>query len=144
MSHHPRQLICIECKKGIMRPALSEGEPDFTDRYICESCQFEDYIPTPGIIAGQFITCLIGGAICLYLLVGRFDRLLAGFYHNNLQHSVSDALLLLIALVFLAGFVFVLNKSYKGLHHRRAYLAGTPLISNSATATPTLPTSRQH
>jgi len=142
MSHHPRQLICIECKKGIMRPALGEGEPDFTDRYICENCQFEDYIPTPGIIAGQFVTCLIGGAICLYLMIGRFDRLLAGIYHHTLQNVVSDSLLLLIALMFLAGFVFVLNKSYKGMHHRRAYLAGNQLPASRAGTPPSLPTSR--
>lgn len=124
MNHHPRQLICIECKKGIMRPALGEGEPDFTDRYICEHCQFEDYIPTPGIIVGQLITFLSGSAICIYLMIGRFEELMAGISNNQMQHAFIDMLLLLIALMFLAGFVFVLIKSYQGLHHRRAYLAG--------------------
>lgn len=144
MSHHPRHLICIECKKGIMRPALGEGEPDFTDRYICENCQFEDYIPTPGIIAGQLITFLSGSAICIYLMIQRFEELMAEISSNQMQHAFSDMLLLLIALMFLAGFVFVLIKSYQGLHHRRAYLAGNIHRSiNPASASTPSASSRQ-
>ncbi len=105
-----------------MRPMLNDGEPDFTDRYICDTCQHEDDIPTVGIIAGQFVSCLIGGGICAYLLIIRFRQLLQSVRSNDLGQTAADIALFLLAALFTVGFSFLLAKSLKGYYHRRAYL----------------------
>jgi hypothetical protein len=105
-----------------MRPVLSEGEPDFTDRYLCDTCQHEDHIPTMGIILGQLATSLFGGAISSYLFATRFKRMLGNIEHSDLSHILGDVILLLLALLFSAGFVFLLKRGVQGFNHRHAYL----------------------
>jgi hypothetical protein len=115
------KLICKKCKAGRMLPAVEEGNPEYTDNFICSNCQHRDTIPTRDLLASQIISALLGVVICLYLLSGQLSKLFQGFQHDTLEKPISTFLLVLVASFFLSGFIYVLFKAQEGLRHRSLY-----------------------
>jgi len=107
---------CIICGEGSMIPAVQEGEPEYTDNYLCVKCQFHDTIPTHGILLSQISTSILGLAVCGFLL---YDYVL--FSRSATSAPLTISLSLIIA-AFLIGFFYVLYKAYKGHQIRKSYL----------------------
>lgn len=121
---------CIKCRRGVMLPAIEEGEPEYTEQYVCQSCGFHDSIPTMAIIASQFLSSVIGIGICSYLLSHHMSILNQDIPLSGSQ-VLQHLLLVLISATFVVGFVYVLYQSFKGTNHRRAYTRGpekTPAV----------------
>lgn len=115
------KLICKKCKQGRMLPAIDEGEPDYTDNFICSNCHYRDTIPTRDLLFSQIVTALTGIAICFYLLSGQLSKLFKGFQHGTLDNPLTCFALILVAMTFLSGFIFILFKAQDGFKHRRQY-----------------------
>jgi uncharacterized membrane protein len=98
-----------------MIPAVQEGEPEYTDNFLCVKCHFHDSIPTNSIIGGQLITSTLGLLICLYLF---FDHVFA----SNTDNSVENIAMGMVVLGFSIGFGYVFFKALSGIKHRKAYL----------------------
>lgn len=108
---------CIRCGEGSMISAVQEGEPDYTDNYLCSKCHYHDNIPTSGILFSQLMTSLLGLVLSLYLL---YEYVLL----NN-DASVTQVELTALTLIvggFVIGFLYVLYKAAVGYKLRKAYL----------------------
>ena len=114
---------CIKCKRGYMLPAIEEGEPEYTEHYVCQKCGFHDTIPTVAIIASQMFSAIVGIAICLYLLLDLASYLGEAELLSTVQ-VLQHTLLISISGLFVVGFIYVLYQSFKGTIHRRAYTSG--------------------
>jgi len=112
---------CTQCRTAHMVPAILEGEPDYTDNYICPNCQHHDNIPSISNIASQLLTSLLGGSICIYLLILYLAKLLAGFQYGSMEHSLQNSGLILLSFCFTIGFAYVLVQGCLGFSHRRRY-----------------------
>jgi len=117
------KLICKQCKSGSMFPAIQEGEPEYTDNFICENCQYHDTIPTQDILLNQIITGASGFVFSLCLLITHLSGLFSGIQHGNMKHALQDAGLTTLSTVFLLGFLYILYRAYLGIKHRREYIS---------------------
>lgn len=118
---------CIKCQRGTMIPAIEEGEPEYTEHYVCQKCSFHDTIPTLAIIASQMFTAIIGIGVCFYLLLERASHL--GTHELlSTEQVLQNLLLISISALFISGFVYVLYQSFKGTAKRRSY-TGNPIQS---------------
>ena len=115
------RLICKTCKSGSMMPAIQEGEPEYTDSFICENCQHHDTIPTRDIIFNQIFTGVLGLIFTAYLFITHLSGLFSGIQHGNLKHALQDTGLTLLSAFFLFGFIFILGRAQKGIKHRQEY-----------------------
>ena len=115
------KLICKECKSGSMLPAIEEGEPEYTDNFVCENCQHHDTIPTRDILFNQIFTGLTGLAFSAYLLIIHLSGLLSGIQHDKMTHTLQDACLASLSAIFLLGFSYILFRAHIGIKHRREY-----------------------
>ncbi|MDX1452554.1 MAG: hypothetical protein R3183_08340 [Oleiphilaceae bacterium] len=118
----PSPFTCIICKKGEMLPAVQEGEPDYTDNFVCQHCHHRDTIPTVSNICNQFFTSLLGGAVGLYLLIFQLRGLLLGIQNQSEADQAVPVLLILVAMLFISGFVYVLYQAFRGMQLRKAYI----------------------
>lgn len=116
-----KTLSCRKCRKGKMLPSIEEGGLEYTDNFVCSHCQYQDTIPTRGLLFGQAFTGLSGISICIYLLIIHLSQLFKGIQHDNLHNAFKDSGLVLISGIFLAGFIFVLFKAREGFQHRLKY-----------------------
>ena len=114
-------LICKECKSGFMLPAIQEGEPEYTDNFICENCQQHDIIPTLDILFNQIFTGIAGFIFSAYLFISRLSDLFSGIQHGNMKHALNDAGLTAVSAVFLLGFLYILFRAHLGIKHRQEY-----------------------
>lgn len=110
---------CIKCGEGAMIPAIQEGEPDYTDNYLCAQCHFHDNIPTVGILLSQVFTSIAGIALCFFLLQ---EYLITDELSRQGSMLNSFALCAALCLLFL-GFGYVLYKACQGFKKRRRYLS---------------------
>ncbi|KZZ76297.1 MULTISPECIES: hypothetical protein [unclassified Oleiphilus] len=108
---------CIRCGEGSMISAVQEGEPDYTDNYLCLKCHHHDNIPTNGILLSQLMTSLIGLSLSLYLL---YEYVLSSSDTSVTQ--VETTALTLVVSGFVIGFVYVLYKAAIGYRLRKSYL----------------------
>ena len=115
------------CRKGKMLPDDQEGEPDYTDNFVCQHCQHRDTITTVPNICSQVLTSLVGGGIGVYLLIGVVHELARGAGQDGAT-AFKIIALLLVACLFITGFAYVLFQAYRGYRQRRAYLT-TPALS---------------
>jgi len=115
------KLICIKCKSGSMLPAIQEGEPEYTDNFICENCQYHDTIPTQDILFNQILTGASGLIFSIYLFITRLSDLFSGIQHGNMKHTIQDAGLMTLSTAFFLGFLYILFRAYIGIKHRREY-----------------------
>ena len=116
------KLICKECKSGSMLPAIEEGEPEYTDNFVCENCQHHDTIPTRDILFNQIFTGLTGLAFSAYLFIAHLSGLLSGIQHGKMKHALHDASLTSLSAIFLFGFSYILLRAHRGMKHRREYI----------------------
>ena len=124
------KLICKKCTSGSMLPAIQEGEPEYTDNFICENCQYHDTIPTLDILFNQIFTGISGFIFSAYLFITHLSGLFSGIQHGNMKHILQDACLTILSAAFLLGFFYILFRARKGIKHRREY---TPIKTpNSA------------
>ncbi len=114
---------CTQCSGARMVPAILENEPDYTDNYICPNCQHHDTIPSLSNIASQVLTSLMGGGICIYLLIVYLAKLLSGFQYGSMEDALQNSALILISFAFTVGFTYVLVQGCLGYAHRRRYTA---------------------
>lgn len=124
------KLICKECKSGSMIPAIQEGEPEYTDNFICENCQYHDTIPTLDILFNQIFTGITGFCFATYLFITRLSGLFSGIQHDNLKHALQDAGLAGLSVIFLFGFLYILFRAHIGIKYRQEYTK--PKTQNSA------------
>jgi len=115
------KLICNKCKSGSMLPAIQEGEPEYTDNFICESCQHHDTIPTLDILFNQIFTGILGFIFSAYLFITHLSGLLSGIQHDNMKHTFQNAGLTTLSAAFLLGFLYILFRAHLGIKHRREY-----------------------
>ena len=108
---------CIKCGEGSMIPAVQEGEPEYTENYLCVKCHFHDTIPAHGILISQAATSVIGLLLCFFLF---YDYVFASTPDsaNTVEHSALG----LVVGAFCIGFIFVLFKAWKGHLLRQSYL----------------------
>ncbi|MFT7374019.1 MAG: hypothetical protein ACI9T9_002721 [Oleiphilaceae bacterium] len=118
---HKGKLICKECKSGNMLPAIQEGEPEYTDNFICENCQHHDTIPTLDILFNQIFTGISGFIFTAYLFTTRLSGLFSGIQHGNMKHALQDASLTALSAAFLLGFLYILYRAHAGIQYRREY-----------------------
>ncbi len=134
-NRQPSPFTCIVCLKGEMLPAVQEGEPDYTDNFVCQHCQHRDTIPTVSNICSQVVTAILGGSIGFYLFSSKLQELIAG---ESASTGMPTILLLLIAGLFTAGFAYVLYQAFRGHHLRRAYMnpakSSQPMVKSGAEA----------
>ena len=100
-----------------MISAVKEGEPDYTDNYLCEKCHHHENIPTNGILFSQLSTSMLGLALSIYLL---YEYVL-----TNVDESVTNVEVVALGMVvggFVIGFIYVLCKAFAGYKLRKAYL----------------------
>lgn len=121
-NRQPSPFTCIVCKQGEMLPAVQEGEPDYTDNFICQQCNHRDIIPALPNIYSQIVTAILGGAIGLYLLISNLTELLQAFQNKPEDAEVFRILLIVIAGLFTSGFTYVLYQAHCGFQQRRAYI----------------------
>jgi hypothetical protein len=115
------KLICKKCNSGSMLPAIEEGEPEYTDNFICESCEFHDTIPTKDILFNQILTGALGFVFSTYLLITQLSSLFSGIQHGKMKHILQDTGLATLSMVFLLGFLYTLFRAYLGIKHRSEY-----------------------
>lgn len=111
---------CFKCQGGMMAPAIEEGEPEYTEHFVCQKCSFHDTIPSLAVIASQMFTAMLGIGVCFYLFLEHASYLNSSEALSTelvLQHL----LLMSISALFIAGFVYVLYQSFKGSIKRRSY-----------------------
>jgi ribosomal protein S27AE len=108
---------CIRCGEGSMISAVQEGEPDYTDNYLCSRCHYHDNIPTSGILLSQLMTSLLGLGLSLYLL---YEYILSN--NDKSVTQVETTALALVVSGFVIGFVYVLYKAAIGYNLRKSYL----------------------
>ena len=113
----PSPYKCISCGEGSMISAVREGEPDYTDNYLCEKCHHHEHIPTNGILFSQLSTSLLGLALSLFLL---YEYVLT---NSDKTVTVVEVVALgMIVVGFVIGFVYVLYKALLGYKLRKSYL----------------------
>ena len=115
------KLICKKCRQGIMLPAVEEGDPEYTDNFICSNCQYRDTIPTKDLLFSQLVTALTGIGICIYLLSGQLSKLFQGIQHDTLTQPTGRIALTILASIFMSGFIYLLFKAQEGFSHRKLY-----------------------
>jgi hypothetical protein len=113
---------CIVCKKGTMIPAVQEGEPEYTDNFMCTNCHHHDTIPSRGILTIQYLTSLLGMLMCFSLLVAQGSGALDSFRQSEHSASIQGIGLSLLAVAFICGFSYLLSKAVAGQKQRAAYL----------------------
>lgn len=118
-------LFCKKCKHGQMLPAIEEGDPEYTDNFICSICHHQDTIPTKDLLFNQVLTGICGIGICIYLLSAQLSTLFRGFQHDTLESPFSTSGLALLAATFLSGFTYILFRAQEGLKHRMLYSKNT-------------------
>jgi hypothetical protein len=118
---HKGKLICKECKSGSMLPAIQEGEPEYTDNFVCEKCHHHDTIATLDILFNQIFTGISGFIFSAYLFITRLSDLFSGIQHGNMKHALQDAGLAAASAIFLLGFLYILFRAYLGVKHRQEY-----------------------
>jgi len=116
-----QKLICTQCKIGEMRPAVQEGEPEYTDHFICRNCQHHDTIPTRDILFNQILTGFIGTIISIYLFITHLSGLFSGIQHGKMRNALQDASLTIVSTIFLFGFFYILFQAYIGFKYRHKY-----------------------
>ncbi len=124
-SSNKSNLICKKCKTGNMLPAIQEGEPDYTDHFVCQNCQHHDTIPTKDILFNQILTGVIGLVFSVYLFITHLSGLLSGIQHDKMKNSLQDGGLTFLSLIFLSGFSYILFRAYSGIRHRHEYTKKT-------------------
>jgi len=117
----PSKLTCRKCKRGSMLPAVEEGNPEYTDKFVCQNCQHRDTIPTKDLLFNQIITGLSGLGVCIYLLITHLSKLFKGIQHDDMQNALQNSGFVLVAGLFLTGFIYILFRAQEGLYHRRLY-----------------------
>jgi hypothetical protein len=115
---------CIKCGEGVMIPAVQEGEPDYTDNFLCVKCHFHDSIPTNSIIGGQILTGSLGMLICLYLLLDYV-------FGSKTANSIESLAMGMIVLGFAIGFGYVFFRALSGIKHRKAYMLNRAKTSHT-------------
>ena len=108
-----------------MLPAVEEGDPEYTDNFICSNCHHRDTIPTLDLLLSQSVSALSGITVCLYLLSTQLSKIFHGFQHDTLDKPLSTISLALVATIFLSGFIYVLFKANEGFKHRSLYTKQT-------------------
>lgn len=119
---------CPQCIQGRMIPVTEEGEADYTEHYACNQCDHQDSIPTLVIIISQMLSALIGISICLYLAF-EHTALLTGLSAKEDTLVIKESVLILMACLFIASFVYVMYQAFSGAIHRYNYVNGN--ISDS-------------
>lgn len=115
------KLICKKCKQGQMLPAIEEGDPEYTDNFICSHCHHRDTIPTKDLLFSQVTSAIVGICICVYLLSGQLSTLFKGIQHDTLDKPFVTIALVVVAGIFLSGFIYILFKAQDGFRHRNQY-----------------------
>lgn len=118
---YKNKLICKKCKSGSMLPAIQEGEPEYTDNFICEGCQYHDTIPTKETLFNQISTGVLGLIFSTYLFITHLSGLFSGIQHENMKYVLQDAGLTTLSTAFFLGFLYILFRAYLGIDHRREY-----------------------
>jgi len=121
---HPEKnkFICAKCKQGSMIPATQEGEPEYTDTFVCIHCGHRATIPSLVIIFSQIISGIMGGIICLYLLIINLSKVLSGIQFGLNNYIISNTVFVLISLVFLCGFGYTFYRAITSMIFRQRYL----------------------
>jgi len=104
-----------------MDPLHQEGEPEYTDIFICDKCDHTATIPSLVIIFTQFVSAIAGGAISVYLFIQHLSKVLTAFQFNTTDQLSSDISLMAVAALFLCGFGYTLFRAFVGINRRRKY-----------------------
>lgn len=119
--HSQSKLTCKQCKKGVMIPAIEEGDPEYTDNFICTLCNYRDTIPTKGLLFSQLLTAASGISICIYLLIEQLSSLFRAMQHDSLHNTLQTSSLIFLAGLFLSGFIYIFFRAQDGFRYRRLY-----------------------
>ena len=118
---HKGKLICKQCTSGSMLPAIQEGEPEYTDHFICDNCGFHDAIPTQDILFNQILTGILGFILSAYLFIIHLSGLFTGIQHDSMKNALQDASLTGLSAIFSLGFIYILFRAHLGIKHRSEY-----------------------
>jgi len=105
-----------------MNRALEEGEPEYTDTYICIQCGHRATIPSLVIITSQFISGLLGTMVCLYLMAINLSQVLSAIQFGLSQPILTHSLFVIMAAIFIGGFGYTIFRDITGLRLRHQYL----------------------
>jgi len=112
---------CQKCSNGEMLPAQGQGDPEYTDKFVCQNCQFQDTIPTKDLLFNQIFSGLTGICLCVFLLITHLSKLFKGIQHDNMQNALQNSGLVLLSGLFLTGFIYILFRAQEGYKHRKRY-----------------------
>ena len=119
---HESIFTCSKCKQGRMNPLHQEGEPEYTDIFVCDKCDHTATIPSLVIIFTQFISAIAGGVVSAYLFIQHLSKILTAFQFNTTDQLSGNMSLMAIAALFLCGFGYILFRAFVGIKRRRKYL----------------------
>ncbi len=122
-SNRKRQVIftCTKCKQGQMEPVSQQGEPEYTDLFICNHCGQQATIPSLVIIFSQLISALMGGSLSVYLFIQHLSKVLASFQFNTSNQLSTNITLMSVAALFIVGFGYTLYRAFVGISRRKKY-----------------------
>ncbi len=115
--------VCRSCQQGRMEATLEVNELEGTDTYICDHCGDSAVIPSPLIIFSQIFCGITGGLVAGYLCFIQTLTLIVTLQGTHDASPTEVGALLLIALLFLAGFGYTLYQGCRGLRIRRLYVS---------------------
>ena len=104
-----------------MNPLHQEGEPEYTDIFVCDKCDHTATIPSLVIIFTQFISAIAGGMVSAYLFIQHLSKVLTAFQFNTTDPLSSNISLMAVAALFLCGFGYTLFRAFVGINRRRKY-----------------------
>ncbi|MBU6952526.1 MULTISPECIES: hypothetical protein [unclassified Hahella] len=114
---------CRKCKNGILIAAVQgHNETELTETYECDACGHVAVIPSRMIICSQMVTSFIGGLITAYLFIEQLSIFVTVVQFNIERNLTQNIVLLVVSLLFLAGFGYTLYTGMQGLAKRKFYL----------------------
>lgn len=113
--------VCIKCQKGLMDPVSKLDQPDPMDRFQCSFCGHQASIHPFMISVTQLATSFVGIAFSVYLLVSHLLDATKAIQFSNASSSSSHFALVLLAAVFVAGFIYTIVKAWRNLITQRRY-----------------------
>ncbi|MGP4842604.1 hypothetical protein ACTXGQ_00605 [Marinobacter sp. 1Y8] len=113
--------VCIKCNKGLMDPVSKLDQPDPMDRFQCSFCGHQANIHPFMISVTQLATSVVGIGFSLYLLIGQLLYAVKAIQFSDAGTSSGHFALVLLASVFVAGFVYTILMAWRNLQTLRRY-----------------------
>lgn len=91
------------------------------DRFRCSYCSHRATIAPPMISVTQLASCLLGTLITGYLLLRHLVSAVGAFQSEHTRTILSDSSLVILALLFLAGFGYTFARAFINLRVQMRY-----------------------